>query len=474
MNATGNGVLNLTIPREMLDSKRFQVYDSNYLVFEDGKNSSYSEAKAKDNLRSLSINFSNDTKEIQILGNQTGSGFIKYEDAILGTKLYYPSDWIAKDNLTATLGQVVFHPVNDSAKNISFGIAAEILPVKNTTLEQFSVSKLKDAVSIHGEGFTESIPITIGNNSAYKLLYDPTNNESRHYSMYIWTVKDGVGYSILYNADKDMHAKYFPTIMTMLTSLELTHIPKIGIWISFAKNPVTVGEAQNITVITFDPNTMKKIPITKIDLLIRSVSGLPIKTAGYTDESSQFSYLWNLDEGTKVGKFTAKVDASKLGYESSSNTTTFEVIESPIKPDLFVPLLGVPEENVSASKLVNTNVTNSTVTNSTTISSKNDTKTTTFKEINGLRILSENVFQDTSGDIRILGEVQNTLSSDMRYLRVNVAFFDSTGKILGTDYGYAHPNPIKSNQTGSYQITTSKSDLAPGGIYSTKINYEWK
>lgn len=94
------------------------------------------------------------------------------------------------------------------------------------------------------------------------------------------------------------------------------------------------------------------------------------------------------------------------------------------------------------------------------------------RETNGLRILSENIFQDNRQRIHVVGEVQNILSTVINNLRINVAYFDPTGKILGTDFGFAQPDNIKANQTGTYEIITSKDTLAPGQYSSTKISYE--
>ena len=103
-------------------------------------------------------------------------------------------------------------------------------------------------------------------------------------------------------------------------------MPKLNLTIYTARSPVPVGQNQNITVRTVDAFTNKAVPSTKLDFLIKYASGLPLKFEGYTDRSGTFSYLWNINDKSKSGTFTVSVKASKLGYQSISNGSAFNVI----------------------------------------------------------------------------------------------------------------------------------------------------
>jgi hypothetical protein len=62
----------------------------------------------------------------------------------------------------------------------------------------------------------------------------------------------------------------------------------------------------------------------------------------------------------------------------------------------------------------------------------------------------------------------------MDFVKVNVAYYDSQGRIIGSDFVYSDPNTLLPGQTATYQALTSPSSLASSDVSSVKVRYEYE
>lgn len=92
----------------------------------------------------------------------------------------------------------------------------------------------------------------------------------------------------------------------------------------------------------------------------------------------------------------------------------------------------------------------------------------------GIEENSENQFLDKFGFVHVLGEIQNRLNMKIDFVKVNVAYFDSQNKIIGTDFVYSDPSTLLPSQTATYQALTSPNALASSDVVSVKVNYEYQ
>jgi parallel beta-helix repeat protein len=92
----------------------------------------------------------------------------------------------------------------------------------------------------------------------------------------------------------------------------------------------------------------------------------------------------------------------------------------------------------------------------------------------GIKEISDNQFVDELGYVHVLGEIQNTLSTKMDFVKATVAYYDSQNRIIGSDSVYSDPSSLLPGQTATYQALTPSSSLASSDISSVKVNYEYQ
>lgn len=92
----------------------------------------------------------------------------------------------------------------------------------------------------------------------------------------------------------------------------------------------------------------------------------------------------------------------------------------------------------------------------------------------GIEEISENQFVDELGYVHVLGEIQNKLNTKMDFVKVNVAYYDSQGRIIGSDFVYSDPNTLLPSQTATYQALTSPNSLASSDVSTVKVRYEYE
>ena len=98
----------------------------------------------------------------------------------------------------------------------------------------------------------------------------------------------------------------------------------------------------------------------------------------------------------------------------------------------------------------------------------------TSAQDSGIKEISDNQFIDEFGYVHVLGEIQNALSSKMDFVKVNVAYYDSQNRIIGSDFVYSDPSSLLSGQSATYQALTSPNSLASSDVSSVKVNYEYQ
>jgi len=65
---------------------------------------------------------------------------------------------------------------------------------------------------------------------------------------------------------------------------------------------------------------------------------------------------------------------------------------------------------------------------------------------------------DRSGYYKVTGRVENAGEIDATFIKIVAAFYDSTGRIVGYDSGYAVPGDLKTGETGSFEVALDHSD----------------
>jgi hypothetical protein len=94
------------------------------------------------------------------------------------------------------------------------------------------------------------------------------------------------------------------------------------------KNPIARGDIQNTTITVTDS---AKRPITNAEIngkLIYPGNNFKKEFVGITDYNGKFIYSWTIGKKGDVGPLTVEVEASSQGYQSSSITSSFDIVDS--------------------------------------------------------------------------------------------------------------------------------------------------
>ena len=95
------------------------------------------------------------------------------------------------------------------------------------------------------------------------------------------------------------------------------------------KNPIALGENQTIEATVHDAITDEQIENATVELKVTDDISAGDIIEEFSDQDGDISYTWELEEDNadEPGTYIATVQASADGYQSSSKTATFEVIE---------------------------------------------------------------------------------------------------------------------------------------------------
>lgn len=103
---------------------------------------------------------------------------------------------------------------------------------------------------------------------------------------------------------------------------------ELNVVIKAAKNPVSRGDAQNITITVTDQSSSANIVGASITGKLLYPGGNYVKDfSGITDTNGQFVNSWTIGKHGDVGELTVEVQASAPGYESKSATGNFQISE---------------------------------------------------------------------------------------------------------------------------------------------------
>ena len=89
----------------------------------------------------------------------------------------------------------------------------------------------------------------------------------------------------------------------------------------------------------------------------------------------------------------------------------------------------------------------------------------------GLEIQGVTDRTDAYGYYYIDGNVQNTGSVDVTYVKLVAIIYDSSGKIIDADFTYTDPSDISAGGTESFEFMIDTADL-PGTIYSYELQVQ--
>jgi hypothetical protein len=69
-----------------------------------------------------------------------------------------------------------------------------------------------------------------------------------------------------------------------------------------------------------------------------------------------------------------------------------------------------------------------------------------------LNILSSSSYVSISGNLHVIGEIQNLGSGNATFVRLIATFYDQTGKVVGSDYTYSNPYDLASGQKAPFDL----------------------
>jgi hypothetical protein len=94
------------------------------------------------------------------------------------------------------------------------------------------------------------------------------------------------------------------------------------------KNPIVLGENQSIEATVHDAITDEQIENAIVELKVTDDISAGDIIEEFSDQDGDISYTWELaEDNAEPGTYIATVQASAYGYQSSSKTATFEVLE---------------------------------------------------------------------------------------------------------------------------------------------------
>jgi hypothetical protein len=94
------------------------------------------------------------------------------------------------------------------------------------------------------------------------------------------------------------------------------------------KNPIALGENQTIEATVHDAITDEQIGNAIVELKVTDDMSAGDIIEEFSDQDGDISHTWELEEdNAEPGTYIATVQASAYGYQSSSKTATFKVIE---------------------------------------------------------------------------------------------------------------------------------------------------
>src|SRR4051812_8036855 len=70
----------------------------------------------------------------------------------------------------------------------------------------------------------------------------------------------------------------------------------------------------------------------------------------------------------------------------------------------------------------------------------------------GISILGHTSYVGEIGDFHVIGEVRNDATKPMEFVEITATFYDSTGKVVGTESGFTDIDILRPSETSPFDI----------------------
>ncbi len=87
-------------------------------------------------------------------------------------------------------------------------------------------------------------------------------------------------------------------------------------------------------------------------------------------------------------------------------------------------------------------------------------------------VLSSSGWIDSVGDYQIAGEVQNTGSTNVRFVKISATFYSANNNTVDTQFSYAYLTYVQPNSKSPFNIVDINSNLVPQfNHYTLQVSY---
>ena len=86
-------------------------------------------------------------------------------------------------------------------------------------------------------------------------------------------------------------------------------------------------------------------------------------------------------------------------------------------------------------------------------------------------ILNDTSYISASGYFHVVGEVENNLPANVRYVKINAAFYDEDRNMIGTDYTYTMLDFLRPNQKSPFDLSPYPEKIEPA---SYELSVTWR
>jgi hypothetical protein len=177
-------------------------------------------------ISNASNQFSSNSISTNATSTKATSEELTYENATLGLKLNYPSDWVSRQgsivNPTLSIAAILFPP-NDNRSTFTIGIQ-DLAENKITNIIEYAnstISKYRQEVNNFQPTLVNTNG-TLAGNAAYEIdgSYTDTNSQERVF-FEIGTLVNNKVYVFQFDSPKSISSSYLPTVSKILQSVQI-------------------------------------------------------------------------------------------------------------------------------------------------------------------------------------------------------------------------------------------------------------
>jgi hypothetical protein len=269
LSTADNGILNIDLPRAVIDSRDDKNLDQDFFVFADGLHVEHIQDSSNNQSRNISIDFENGVEEIEIQGtetfgvkpvvkppitppppipiqestipptevsenkasNQITSGlFESYSNYACGVNVEYPTTWtkIEATEDESDKGTIVWFTPSPPYDYAYLSISMMDVPSKRT-LRGLTIQTIDNLEQIEPD-FTliNSNSTNIGSHEAHQIIYTSTlesadGQKEVYKSLVAWTIEDDRAYQFTFDSSNiSTFAKYLPDAYSIINSTQIT------------------------------------------------------------------------------------------------------------------------------------------------------------------------------------------------------------------------------------------------------------